>query len=327
MTLCAAWIRAKNNVEELVFATDSSLTGGEKWNQGIKLFELPRADCLICFAGETGRAYPLLLNLISIKLNRRLQNPRIDIEEVLDYLVSLFTSLVHTIIKEIKDQDVPQMRAEAEFLFGGWSWTESRFRIWRLYYSKDAEGFVFKEYADDPSKTRIYAFLGNPEQLADTASRNYKRGLVDNDTLDDKLDMEPLRVLIDMSRDVSIREVDRPIQIAKVYKSGTSELFGMHWQGKPHFQARTFAQHNKPDVRYFDPETLTLIEDKLPNIIEDLTRFSQLEDFEFICSCYGKDGSLKEDIANNDRERLISVLREAAYQHFMDDMTSNDSTQ
>lgn len=53
MTLCVAWIRAKNSVEELIFATDSSLTGGEKWNQGIKLFELPRPDCLICFAGRT----------------------------------------------------------------------------------------------------------------------------------------------------------------------------------------------------------------------------------------------------------------------------------
>lgn len=94
MTLCAAWIRQINNVEELVFATDSSLTGGEKWNQGVKLFELPRPDCLICFAGQTSRAYPLILNLISsIKLNRRLQSSRTDIEEVLSYLASLFTSM------------------------------------------------------------------------------------------------------------------------------------------------------------------------------------------------------------------------------------------
>lgn len=132
MTLCAAWIREKNSVEELVFATDSSLTGGERWNQGIKLFELPRTDCLICFAGTTARAYPLILNLLSsIKLNKRLQNSHTDIEEVLEYLSTLFTSLVHTIVNEIPSQDVHALRSEAQFLFGGWSWLENRFRIWQ----------------------------------------------------------------------------------------------------------------------------------------------------------------------------------------------------
>jgi hypothetical protein len=47
MTLCVAWIRQAGDNEELVFATDSTLTGGEKWNRGIKLFELPRKDCLV----------------------------------------------------------------------------------------------------------------------------------------------------------------------------------------------------------------------------------------------------------------------------------------
>ncbi len=103
MTLCAAWIRQINSVEELVFATDSSLTGGEKWNQGVKLFELPRPDCLICFAGDTGRAYPLILNLLSsIKLSKKLQSSHTNIEEVLAHLSPMFTSLVGTIVNEIQ---------------------------------------------------------------------------------------------------------------------------------------------------------------------------------------------------------------------------------
>ena len=64
MTLCVAWIREVNNEKELIFATDSCLSGGERWHSGVKLFELPREDCLICFAGETKRTYPLILNLI-----------------------------------------------------------------------------------------------------------------------------------------------------------------------------------------------------------------------------------------------------------------------
>ncbi|MDJ0736191.1 MAG: hypothetical protein QNJ47_19360 [Nostocaceae cyanobacterium] len=330
MTLCAAWIREKNNIEELIFATDSSLTGGEKWNQGIKLFELPRPDCLICFAGSTARAYPLILNLISsIKLSKRLQSTHTDIEEVLNYLSSLFTSLVQTIVNEISGSDIHYLRAEAKFLFGGWSWIQSRFRIWELSYSKDAEGFVFQEYTDESSKTRIYTFMGEPEKLIEEASIRYKQEIFENDKFDDKLDMEPLKILIEMARDKSIREVDGAIQIGKIYKSGASEFFGIYWksiQEKPHFQGRAFDFHNKPDVRYFDPDTLTIIEDKLPNIIEDLSQFNHLDDFKFISSCY-ENGCLKENISENEREKLINVFREAAYQSWIDNLKTVGATE
>src|SRR5690349_21535580 len=101
MTLCIAWIREAAGSEELIFATDSALTGGEKWNHGVKLFELPRRDCLLCFAGETYRAYPLILNLIStIKHNDHLQNPTLDIQDVLYGIVELFTELVTSIFEK-----------------------------------------------------------------------------------------------------------------------------------------------------------------------------------------------------------------------------------
>ena len=45
----------------LVFATDSRLRMGEAWDMGLKLLNLGRSDCLLCFAGDTQRAYPLIL--------------------------------------------------------------------------------------------------------------------------------------------------------------------------------------------------------------------------------------------------------------------------
>jgi hypothetical protein len=162
--------------------------------------------------------------------------------------------------------------------------------------------------------------------LVNEATREYKQLIYDNDRQDDKMDMEPLQILIKMSRDKSIRTVDGAIQLAKVYKSGTSEFFGINWpsrEGKPHFQGRTFIAHSKPDARYYDPDTLTLIEDKLPSSIEDLTQFSHLEDFEFIQACYGEDGSLNGALSELNRERLIYIFREAAYQYFIDNMPSD----
>ena len=326
MTLCAAWIREANDAEELVFATDSSLTGGEKWNQGIKLFELPRTDCLICFAGNTARAYPLILNLISsINLNRRLQSSRTDISEVLDYLATLFTSLVTNIIDDsgAAGRDIHELRAEAKFLFGGWSWSENRFRIWQLYYSKDAEGFIPNEYTNDPSKTRSYTFLGNPGNLADKASDDFKMMFLNDDRFDAKLDMEPLQVLIGRARDEGEREVDGSVQIAKVYKSGTAEFFGVYWpsrDGKPNFQGREFEKYARPGVRYFDPDTLELIEDTLPSFIPNLTAFEELDDFPFLRDCYDDSMKLKSSLSESQRERLISVFREVAYVRFVENM-------
>ena len=122
MTLCTAHIRQVNDTEELVFATDSCLTGGEKWKHGIKLFELPRKDCLLCFAGSTIRAYPLVLNLVSsIHLDKYLQSPSATLEEVLEFLSEQFTTLVKTITEVGKDQ-IHEERGAAQFLFGGWDW-------------------------------------------------------------------------------------------------------------------------------------------------------------------------------------------------------------
>jgi hypothetical protein len=44
MTLCVAWVRQAGDNEEVVFATDSTLTGGEKWNSGITLLVPPRLE-------------------------------------------------------------------------------------------------------------------------------------------------------------------------------------------------------------------------------------------------------------------------------------------
>ena len=133
---------------------------------------------------------------------------------------------------------------------------ENRFRLWKLYYSADAEGFIYLELTADQTKTRMYSFLGDPSEGEDddieTPARERLRGLIfEEDKQDDKLDMEPLKVLIDICRDHDERYVDGSIQIAKVYKSGVSEFFGIYWpsiDGHPHFQGREFAAHERPDV-------------------------------------------------------------------------------
>jgi len=324
MTLCTAYIRQANETEELVFATDSCLTGGEKWKHGIKLFELPRKDCLLCFAGGTDRAYPLILNLVSsISFDKYLASPSAGLEEVLDYLSELFTKLVKTITEVGKDR-IHQERGSAKFLFGGWDWKKGAngsFRVWKLYYSEAVEGFIFDELTNDDRKTRFYTFLGDPEpNVEDEARTRFKKILVDEDKIDSKLDMEPLRVLSSISLDPAIRDVDGSLQIAKIYKLNRTEFFGIYWessQGKPCFQGREYNEINKPLVRYFDPDTFEIFESDLPNKLASISEELYEDDFEFVKECYDDNGDLKETVTEKAKHTLRLIFKEVAYRQFI----------
>lgn len=322
MTLCAAWIRQLNNVEELVFATDSALTGGEKWDNGIKLFELPRKDCLLCFTGSTGRAYPLILNLVSaIRFNRQLESPATGIVEILNYVSEHFTSLIKTIVSEMQGEDIHALRAEARFLFGGWCWQSNRFRIWRLYYSREAEGFLFDELTNDDNKTRFYTFMGEAKErdIEQEAKENFHQYLLNEGTLDSKLNMEPLMVLRKVAQDTAIREVGGSLQIAKVYRSGRSEFFGIIWpssDGRPCFQGREYNNFTKPPVRYFNPDTLELFEPELPDNLVAISEDLFGVDAGFLQDCY-PDGKLKENLSDSDRHKVKILLVGYAYTKYL----------
>ena len=168
MTLCVSWIRKVNNNEELIFATDSCLSGGERWHSGVKLFELPRKDCLICFAGETNRTYPLILNLISsIKFDEHLLSTNTDTVEVLEYLSTLFTSLCNS-ITGYAPQTFEEALGEFEFLFGGWSWKQSRFKLWKLKYKFETSAFVHDEVDDNEM---FFEFIGDETDKAEELYR------------------------------------------------------------------------------------------------------------------------------------------------------------
>lgn len=322
MTLCTAWIRQSINTEELVFATDSTLTGGEKWDNGIKLFELPRKDCLLCFTGDTIRAYPLILNLVSsITFDNYLSKPEVSISEILNYISDLFTNLVKTVVSEINNEDIHQLRGSAKFLFGGWCWQTNKFRIWHLFYSKEVEGFLYKELTNVNDKTRFYAFIGEAKDIdieKDAQSR-FNKLLFEQDKIDAKLDMEPLSILRDIALDKTIREVGGSLQIAKVYKSGRSEFFGILWpssQGKPYFQGREYNDYNKPRIKYLNPDTCELMDLEVPKKLNELVEYNFGMFSDLITECY-PEGKLKDNISEKERHILKSVIQEITYSEFV----------
>jgi len=314
MTLCVAWLREIDDDKELVFGTDSCLSGGERWNSGVKLFELPRKDCLICFAGETNRTYPLILNLISsIKFDEHLSNPHTDISEVLDYLTRLFTSLCHD-ITDYGTQDFESVLGDFQFLFGGWSWKSNEFKLWKLEYNHEAAAFIHDETDDGDM---FYSFIGDElersqELLADEVSKSGK-------TLSRRFDMEPFKVLIEMIRDTSCSSIGGAVQLAKIHPPGATEFLGVYWpsiSGKKTFLGKNVSTENNPIVKFVDPDTGEVLEDAIPETLTKIDEAIFGDNIDFLSRCY-PDGTLKEGLGSRDKSLIKSIIGQVAYAQFM----------
>lgn len=315
MTLCLAWIRQVEDTEELIFATDSCLSGGERWHSGVKLFELPRKDCLICFAGETTRTYPLILNLISsIKFDEHLSNPHTDISDVLEYLSNLFTTLCNS-IPSYGTKDFEHMLGDFQFMFGGWSWKANEFRVWELYYSFETSSFIHKQVTGNDKM--FFSFIG--DELVDAEKALTKELHDSGKTFARFFDMEPFKVLLEIIREKKYDSIDGAIQIAKIHPPGITEFFGVMWpsiKGKKTFLGKDVNFDNNPAVKFFDPDTCEIIGDDIPLKIEEPSEELYGINFDFVKDCYPKN-KMKSGITKREKHTLKTIFKEVAYAQFM----------
>ena len=314
MTLCVSWLREMNEGQELVFATDSHLSGGERWS-GIKLFELPRKDCLICFAGETNRTYPLILNLItSIKFDEHLSSVHTDIAEVLDYLTQLFTSHCHS-ISGYGTRDFNNVVGIFQFLFGGWSWKDNMFKLWRLEYDHEKEKIEYKEANPD---CMLYAFIGDE---LDKAEKILKEQLVGNNgETSCRFDMEPLKVLVHMIRNSNYYSIGGAVQMARIHPPGLTEFLGIYWpsiRGEKTFLGRKVSTEDDPTVKFIDPDTGELVNEDLPEQLSPIEKSVYGESTEFLSDCY-PEGYLKEGISKPEKTRIKEIVTRVAYTQFIE---------
>lgn len=329
MSLCVAWIREAGGTQELVFVTDSTLTAGEKWNHGIKLFEIPHTNCLLSFVGGTQRAYTLVLNLMSSISFDNVLNFQTTIEDILEHIVKLFTILILEIQLDEgyhssdPKEDLHNLRSEAKFLFGGWDWERGAFRLWKISYSKDFEEIIYEELTSSELGTRNFVeYIGDAHHpdIESKAKEDFLH-LIDCQGvgLDCALDMQPAMILRDIVRDSNVREIDGSLQIAKLYKSNKIEFFGIYWhseKGRPHFQGRIYNTVNKPNVKYYDPDTFEILEMDLPQNLDKIDESDYSSHSEFVEYCY-PNGSLRERLSDKDREKLKILFKDISYQKFL----------
>lgn len=231
MTLSLAWIRRIGEAHELVFASDSRLSGGQNWDGCPKIFTLPRGDSMIAFAGSTLDAYPLLLQFRNwVEFDARARSRERDISDIKKRMRRMFMDM------RLHISDLPAGATEAdpydcELIFGGWSWKSGQFKVWRFHWVNALSRYDFEPVGSHlkVSKNQPVVFAGTRAATQEARERIVeilkKKGILGQPMLD----MEPFEVLRDIIREGCYHDVGGPPQIAKVYRHGNSQPFAVQW--------------------------------------------------------------------------------------------------
>lgn len=160
MTLVAAWVRKIKNCEELIFISDSRLCGGHRWDQCPKLMTFSREDCALAFAGNTDYAYPMMMQLYnSLSEFLHIKTRAMDITDLNGHMLKQINELIRSVYSRVDKTD----QDDNEFLFGGYSWVEKCFKIWRYAYSKHDSAF----FNTSKEKRILTSVSGNIQVIGD----------------------------------------------------------------------------------------------------------------------------------------------------------------
>ena len=264
MTVAAGWIRRVNNCEELLFVSDSRLCGGHRWDECPKIFPMQRSDCAICFAGDTAYSYPVMMQLYyALGEMIRVRSRAMDITDVNGYVLKYINRLVTSIYDAVDPMDIK----DNMFLFGGYSWVDKRFKLWRYYFDKRNKCF-----AKDGKVHKFDRAFGNISVIGDKAELfkqelrrilHEKYGQNYENYQHHGFDMEPFEALRNILRSAKPEDtIGGAPQIIKIYQHMNTRPIGVYWPRKCEdvFQNRTLMGRRMFDFEdteywFMDPDT------------------------------------------------------------------------
>lgn len=265
MTLSVAFIRllpSRVKRQELVFASDSRLSWGQRLDHGPKVFELPRSDALLAFAGETQYAYPFALQLIAaVRIYPPSTERRFPLGKARGHMLRVFEQMYRSIHRLPVGQELPiKDDPPVQFLFGGYLWQKKRFGIWYVDLDRSVRAFRFR-------RGGRFFFIGDHEAVREARGRTL-RLLGERGRNPDTIDMEPFEVLRDIIREKRHSGVGGVPQIAKVYEHMTTRFFATLWEDdtviKPHIFGRPVLPLETCSWPAFDPDKLVFRADPTP---------------------------------------------------------------
>jgi hypothetical protein len=283
LTISIAWTRKVHDIEQLVFVSDSRIGGGKVFDACPKMLALPRNDCGIAFAGLSGDAFSMMIQLsLAIEAYPPAKRRGLELPKLRTHALRIFNGMLEEISSEIKGNP-GDAKTDAAFLFGGYSWRQKGFELWSIIYDEKISKFVSrpsasiyldlrkKRLASKAQESKRYLHLGNVAFIGDQApaakrllSQKLSSKIRAGETID-RINMEPFEVVRDMLRDGRLRvppfgtSIGGAPQIMKVFQYSRTASFAVFWpdrNGVPHLHGRPCLSYENIDRVCFDPDTL-----------------------------------------------------------------------
>jgi hypothetical protein len=172
VTIAAAWVRTlEKGAEELIFCSDSRLSGGKRFDQCQKIFRFARTDAAICFAGGTDWAYPMIIAAIkAADLHVPSQTRSLSLAKFKSHVVNIVNQMQREVHNFVQGENIP----DVTFLLGGYDWWKKCFRLWRLQFDEATKKFR----ANERIGSNKFGTLGKIEIAGDPEwSRAMRKGL------------------------------------------------------------------------------------------------------------------------------------------------------
>lgn len=261
MTIALAWLATRSDGrEDLYFASDSRLRGGYTFDLAPKIIMLPRSDSAICFAGDVGWAYPLMLQISNaIGAHRPSRERNLDIDELKGHLLRISTDIVNGVVETME----PFVHSTAQFIFGGYSWRSRGFRLWTFTYQREQKKFTARESKSFVPSLEKVAFVG------DWATRLRARMQKELSGSTDRVEHQPLATLAKLLREEQSDNgstIGGAPQLVRIGPHMNTRPMCVLWGDpkKPTLFGRELLKYENCDYWSIDPDDGTITLPKFP---------------------------------------------------------------
>lgn len=270
MTITIAWERKLSGGSELVFCSDSRLTGGGNIDVCQKVFPLPRDDAAVGFCGSTLLAYPIIHQFIGYTRHYKKSLDRsLDGSE----LPKRFAALANRFLEAyINPAELCSELKETSFILGCYSWRLRRPVISQIKYDGGPKNFVAASPRFPKTRSRGLYSSAQFAMIGDLRPQFFDRL---SDFIDyrkaDRFDMQPFSALASMLADPTFTnrhgKFSGPIggapQLMKIYPFLRTLEFGVYWpnreRGALHLNGRALFDYEKLTLPLIDSETLEVV--------------------------------------------------------------------
>lgn len=237
---------------------------GHRWDECPKLTTLPGDNCVLAFAGDSEFAYPMMMQIRqAMKGYRRIKTRAMDVTDINGHVLKHASHLMNSVY----DLADPTYIPDNEFIFGGYSWVEKKFKIWRYFYQKHEKAFV-----KDGQRHRVLPNIDSQLVIIGDQRESFKKELrvllheKHGENIEGQkglaLDMEPFEALCRMLKRATKRDtIGGAPQMIKAYQYMNSCPVGVYWpQKEDPFSNRTLLgrkmfDYEDTDYWFIDPDT------------------------------------------------------------------------